>query len=838
MGKKKKVGKERLDKFYHLAKDQGYRSRAAFKLIQLNKKFNFLGKSNVLIDLCAAPGSWLQVATKFMPVSRLIIGVDLHPIKPIPNVITCVQDITTAKCKSELNLHLKGSRADVVLHDGAPNVGTSWVKDAYSQSELTLWALKLAVEFLAPGGTFVTKIFRSIDYNTLLWVFHQLFRKVSATKPTASRNTSAEIFVVCEHFLAPKKIDPKLLDPKVVFKDLSKDAPISLFSKKKKKKNQEGYDTDSILLFKKCSIIKLIHSEDPTKVLSVHNTIAFEVIDPEDDMEEISLYEQHPDTTDEIKECLKDLKVLNPKDFRNILKWRNAMRKFGSLEKEAESVQPVELTDEQKFNLMQQEIDDKIRKEVKRRKKKMRARLQKIQKMRLKLGISNFIEDEFEAPTDSGLFNISSIRKSETLNLLTSDEPLSDRRLSRMDEEMKILKVARKEEKPIAVLDSDSEYSDHEREHEFRTEKYLDMMYERYIKDNLTYRKKLAARMRKEKKKFSMPEDLTDFDKYMNMKELEDDMIERIDDEDEKIDNPLLVEPEKKITKRAALWFDSEIFDDVDDDDEGQNFMDLKTNNKRKLEIVSDTPTAKKPKLDAVLSLSSTDTQTLPPTPIEDSDIPFQEVAREQSDEEFSVDDYDIEQKAEILALGKLMHNPTSRHEVIESSTNRYMYPDDGKLVPEWFKDDEDKHNKPLTPLTKEIVAQYKEELKAINARSTKKVAEAKARKRKHYLDKLQKARQKAKAIASSDVTEREKVKQIQKLYKGQLSKVKPQKVYVVGKKRVASKNMPKGNVRMKLVDTRLKKDKRSRKAAEKRNPKRKKSRSSKSKSSKTKASK
>ncbi len=184
------------DPFVKLAQKEGYRSRAAYKLVWLDEKDHLLKPGMTVVDLGAAPGGWCQVAAKKVGAKGRVIGIDLLPVVPMPGVLLFEADFTSDEGLELVESALDGRKADLVLSDMAPNL--SGVKDAdqakhYALAEL---ALDFAVQWLKPDGAFVVKVFQGTGFEDFLRQARQAFRQVHVRKPDASRDESRENFLV------------------------------------------------------------------------------------------------------------------------------------------------------------------------------------------------------------------------------------------------------------------------------------------------------------------------------------------------------------------------------------------------------------------------------------------------------------------------------------------------------------------------------------------------------------------------------------------------------------------------------------------------------------------
>ncbi|KAI8931765.1 hypothetical protein NX059_011405 [Plenodomus lindquistii] len=266
-----KSSKDKRDAYYRLAKEEGWRARSAYKLLQLDEEFNLFEGVTRVVDLCAAPGSWSQVLSRVLikgekfgragwqekqaatrnyvlgldkkqpsvgeekdeavPEERpkpregvKIVAIDLQPMSPLEGVTTMRADITHP---STIPLMLKAldpdtydpaaphgsSPVDLVISDGAPDVTGLHDLDIYVQSQLLWAALNLALCVLKPGGKFVAKIFRGKDVDLLFAQLKIVFERVRVAKPRSSRASSIEAFVVCEGFCPPKGFTASLDKP-------------------------------------------------------------------------------------------------------------------------------------------------------------------------------------------------------------------------------------------------------------------------------------------------------------------------------------------------------------------------------------------------------------------------------------------------------------------------------------------------------------------------------------------------------------------------------------------------------------------------------------------------
>uniref|UniRef100_A0A8C9WIR6 pre-rRNA processing protein FTSJ3 n=1 Tax=Scleropages formosus TaxID=113540 RepID=A0A8C9WIR6_SCLFO len=811
MGKKLKVGKTRKDKFYHLAKETGYRSRSSFKLIQLNRKFQFYRKHGLF---------WICVLL-------LVVGVDLVPIKPIPNVVTLQEDITTEKCRQALRKELQTWKVDVVLNDGAPNVGANWQHDAFSQAHLTLMALKLACEFLTKGGSFITKVFRSKDYQPLLWIFQQFFKKVQATKPQASRNESAEIFVICQGYLAPDKIDNKFFDPKHAFKEVEVQVKTVKELVPVKKPKAEGYADDDLTLYHNFSVTEFLRAENPVDFLSKASEISF-------DNDELTC---HPATTNEIKECCRDIRVLGRKELRLLLNWRGKLRRFlaKKLKEEAkqldqeisssegesdteqerkkkDSAEKVEGgdSDEEEMAKKLAELKAEEVAELRRKKKKLlRERRKQRERVELKMDLPGVsIADD----PDASMFSLSKINKAKALcEISKGDMKVADDVL--LEEEGGgddvYLSDAESDQVSLASdLDAEDLEEIEKRQKQLKTKEV--------------------------KKKVSFEEDEKDQDEQRN---------------------ELLVElegKEEKQNRETNMWFSKDIFSGLDLDADAkaelkqtQRLQNKSLGTKRKAQE-QDTPAVQEQE-EAGHSEEAkmSEDQEERDSDSDDSSDDEREIAQmkkasgglggssgvdddDDDDEDFKVVPVESTSKRaqildpEGLAIGsQIATSKKKQRDLIDGSFNRFASSEDPSEVPEWFLDDEKKHRRKPVPITREMVEEYKQRWREINARPIKRVAEAKARKKRRMLKKMEQAKKKAEAVVNTvDISEREKMAQLRSIYKkAGLGKEKRELTYVVAKKGVGRKVRRPAGVKgvFRVVDGRMKKDRRGQNRKEQR---------------------
>jgi 23S rRNA (uridine2552-2'-O)-methyltransferase len=191
------IQERKRDYYYKKAKEEKYRSRAAYKLFQVVEKYHFMRRGDVVVDLGAAPGGWTQAARKIVGSKGFVLGVDLKSIEPFSqsNVRTIIGDINERETQEQI-LTMLPRKADAIISDASPNISGIWEVDHARQIDLAQQALKIALETLGPLGNFFVKVFEGDLLVDFINKVKRHFEVVRIIKPMASRAKSSEMFVL------------------------------------------------------------------------------------------------------------------------------------------------------------------------------------------------------------------------------------------------------------------------------------------------------------------------------------------------------------------------------------------------------------------------------------------------------------------------------------------------------------------------------------------------------------------------------------------------------------------------------------------------------------------
>jgi 23S rRNA (uridine2552-2'-O)-methyltransferase len=205
----------RKDAYYARAKQEGYRSRSAFKLLELARRHRLIRSGDVVVDLGAWPGGWLQVAATLTGPRGRVVGVDLRLIEPLRerHVVSIEGNVAEPEVRERI-LAACGRRADVLLSDLAPRLSGVRARDEAESAALAETVLTCAAKLLAPGGRSLVKLFMSADFQNYIARLRALFRHVSVVRPSATRKGSAEIYALGFGYCGPVLSEPPSVERK------------------------------------------------------------------------------------------------------------------------------------------------------------------------------------------------------------------------------------------------------------------------------------------------------------------------------------------------------------------------------------------------------------------------------------------------------------------------------------------------------------------------------------------------------------------------------------------------------------------------------------------------
>ncbi len=192
-----RLDQAKRDHYRKRAREEGYRSRAAFKLRQMNDKYHFMKRDSRVVDIGCAPGGWLQISAEVVGRTGMIVGVDLDQVEPLSkNVNILVDDVTSPGFADRLLTTFGNSKVNCVLADLSPKLSGIWDMDHYKQIDLNMCVVDLLPEILETGGASVMKAFQGDQLESLIQRLKKSFQRVEISKPDASRKESSEVYLV------------------------------------------------------------------------------------------------------------------------------------------------------------------------------------------------------------------------------------------------------------------------------------------------------------------------------------------------------------------------------------------------------------------------------------------------------------------------------------------------------------------------------------------------------------------------------------------------------------------------------------------------------------------